>query len=263
LIMTRTPDAPPGYVRFAVGRSMVVCANHVANAAREALRAGTLFRYAETHSQARALAGRGVAYAVPLPGAVEQVVVRHNRHGGAFARFTGDLFRLPTRAPLELEMSERLRGAGVQTPAVLGYALYPAPAGFCRSDIMTREVSDSFDLSVAIMSDDAALRSRAILATAGLVSMLSEARARHHDLNVKNVLLRESHGDPLDAFVLDVDRVEFVASPDDAREANLARLLRSAYKWRSDHGARVTEAELADMAAAIRGARPARLSTRS
>lgn len=257
------PEAPPGYVRFAVGQTVVVCSNHVANATREALRGGTLYRYAESHPQARALAGRGIAFAVPLPGAIEQVVVRHNRHGGAFARFTGDLFRVPTRAPLELEASERLRNAGVQTPAILGYALYPAPAGFCRSDVMTREVTDSFDFSAAIMSDDAALRSRAILAAASLVSTLSEAGARHHDLNVKNILLREFNDDALDPFVLDVDRVEFIATADDAREANLARLLRSARKWRSDQGARVTEAELADMASIVRGARPARFSTRS
>ena len=262
-MIASTPDAPPGYVRFRVGTSVVVCSTHVAGATREALGAGTLYRYAESHPRARALSGRGIAYAVPLPGAIEQVVIRHNRHGGTLARFTGDLFRRPTRAPLELEMSERLRYAGVQTPAILGYALYPAPAGFWRSDVMTREVSDSFDFSVAIMSADAALRSRAVVATAGLVSTLSEASARHHDLNVKNVLLRDSIDGALDAFVLDVDRVEFVANPDDARESNLARLLRSAYKWRTNHGARVTEAELADMAAMVRGIPPARFSTRS
>ena len=261
--MSSTPGAPPGYVRFGVGSSTVVCSSHVASATREALRVGTLYRYAERHPEARALAGRGIAYAVPLPGAIERVVVRHNRHGGTLARFTRDLFRPPTRAPLELELSERLRTAGVQTPAILVYALYPALAGFWRSDVMTREVGESFDLSVAIMSDDAALRSRAVVATAGLVSTLSEAGARHHDLNVKNILLRDSIEGALDAFVLDVDRVEFVASVDDARESNLARLLRSAHKWRNIHGARVTEAELADMAAMVRGAPPARFSTRS
>lgn len=261
-MMGPTPGAPPGYVRFGVGTSVVVCSNHVASATREALRAGTLFRYAESHPQARALVGRGVAYAVPLPGAIEQVVVRHNRHGGAFARLTGDLFRMPTRAPLELEMSERLRNVGVQTPAILGYALYPASAGLGRSDVMTREVSDSFDFSVAILSDDPSLRARAVHATAALVASLSQASARHHDLNVKNVLLRHANGDTLDAFVLDVDRVEFVANPDEAREANLARLLRSAHKWRNDQGARVTEEELADLAAIVRGTRPARFTTR-
>jgi len=80
---------------------------------------------------------------------------------------------------------------------------------------------------------------------------------------VKNVLLRDSIEGALDAFVLDVDRVEFVASVDDARESNVIRLLRSAHKWRTIHGARVTEAELADMAAMVRGTPPARFSTRS
>ncbi len=253
--------APRGYVRFVVGNSVVVCANHVASAVRAALRGGTLYHYARSHPRARALAGRGTSYAVPLPGEIEQVVVRHNRHGGILARFTGDVFRAPTRAPLELEMSERLRNAGVDTPAVLGYVAYTVLPGFSRSDVMTREVTDSFDLSAAIMSDDAPLRSRAVLAAAGLVAALSDAGARHHDLNVKNVLLRESPDGTLEGVVLDVDRVEFV-DPVDAREANLARLLRSARKWRSNQGALVTEAELDSLAAMVRD-RPASLSTRS
>lgn len=257
------PDAPHGYVRFAVGRSLVVCSSHVAGPMREALRGGTLFHYARSHPRARALAGRGIAYAAPLPREIEEVVVRHNRHGGMLARFTGDLFRSPSRAPLELEMSERLRSAGIRTPAVLGYVLYPVAAGFCRSDVMTREVTGSFDLSVAIMSGDASLRASAASATAGLVSALSAAGARHHDLNVKNVLLRPSADDALDAFVLDVDRVEFVDDPNDAREANLARLLRSARKWRSNQGAPITEAELDALLAMVREPRPAALITRS
>jgi hypothetical protein len=257
------PDAPPGFVRFEFDTSLVVCSTHVAEAVREALGAGTLFRYAERHPRARALAGRGVAYAVPLPGEVEQVVIRHNRHGGMFARLTRDVFRPPTRAPLELEMSGRLRSAGVQTPAVLGYVVYQAPAGFCRSDVMTREVTDSFDLSFAIMSEDQTLRARALLAASNLVSALSDANARHHDLNVKNVLLHETDRDALEAFVLDVDRVEFVRTAAEAREANVARFLRSARKWRSDHGAPVTETELEIFVAGLRDSGPLPSSTRS
>jgi hypothetical protein len=251
-------ELPAGFVRFAIDSAVVVCAKHVAEPVLEALRAGTLYRYAESHARARPLAGRGVAYAAPLPGDVEHVVVRHNRHGGMLAPLTRDLFRPPTFAPLELRISERLRRAGVPTPVILGFVVYPAPAGFRRADVMTREIPRSFDLSSAIMSDDSPLRERALTAAATLVSTMSAARARHHDLNVKNVLLRNSDNS-IEAFILDVDRVAFVDDAHAARESNLARLLRSARKWQSVHGAPVTAAELDALVAAVR--EPPRLAS--
>src|SRR5262249_35779672 len=150
----------------------------------------------------------GTAYAVPLPGDVDRVVVRHNRHGGLLAPLTGDLFRRPSRAPLELQLSQKLIEHGVSTPGVLAYALYSAPLGFCRVDVVTREVPNSFDLSVAFTSDDAALRARAIAATARLLVALSAVGAHHADLNIKNVLLHggQSGDRPLEAMVLDLDR---------------------------------------------------------
>jgi 3-deoxy-D-manno-octulosonic acid kinase len=249
----RHDPLPAGFVRFTVGRSEIVCAEHVADAMRVIVRTGSLYEFAERHASTRPLAGRGVAYAVPLPGDVERVVVRHNRHGGALASITRDLFRPPTRAPLELRLSERLRAAGVPTPAILGYVVYAALAGFRRVDVMTREVPDSRDLSAFITSVDGNARERAWQATAALVASLSRAGARHHDLNVKNVLLHPS-GDALEGMALDVDRVTFAPPGERVLEANLARLARSARKWRAIHGAPVTDAELDEVAVAARGA---------
>jgi 3-deoxy-D-manno-octulosonic acid kinase len=253
-------EVPAGFVRFVVDNSVVVCATHIAEPVLEALRAGTLYRYAESHAEARPLAGRGVAYAAPLPGDVERVVIRHNRHGGLLARLTRDLFRPPTLAPLELRLSERLRRAGVPTPVMLGYVVYTAPGGFRRADVMTREIPRSFDLSSAITSDDPTLRERALAATATLVATMSEAKARHRDLNVKNVLLHYGSDGSIQALVLDVDRVTFVDDAETAREANLARLLRSARKWQAIHRASVTGAELDALVAAARE-RPPRLAS--
>jgi len=253
---------PPGFVRFAIDTCEVVCAKHIADAILEALRAGTLYRYAETHVRARPLAGRGVAYAVPLPGDVERVVVRHNRHGGLLAPLTRDLFRSPTFAPAELKISDKLRRAGVPTPVMLGYVTYAARGGLRRADVITREIESSHDLSAAMMSDDRLRRERALAATATLVSALNDAKARHHDLNVKNVLLHDGPDGSLEALVIDVDRVEFVDDAEAAREANLARLLRSAKKWQTLHRAGVTDAELAAFASAVR-ARPRLASTLS
>jgi hypothetical protein len=246
---------------FELASARVVCAARLGDAVREMLNAGTLYDNARTHAEARPLAGRGVAYAVPLPGSSDCVVVRHNRHGGLFASLTGDLFRWPSRAPLELETSTRLRNAGVATPGFAGYALYPAALGFCRADVMTFEVAPSRDLSAAIMNHDAACRAAACRATAELIRSLAVAGARHHDLNVKNVLLRNSADGRLGAMVLDVDRVTFSSDRAAVLEANLARLLRSARKWQANYGAPITDAELVELGALARD--PGLSSTRS
>ncbi|MGH7621423.1 MAG: lipopolysaccharide kinase InaA family protein, partial [Gemmatimonadaceae bacterium] len=201
--------------------------------------------YARSHAAARRFTGRAPVFSIPFPDESQRVVIRHNHHGGAFARLTGDLFRSPGRAPVELAISERLRALDVPTPEFAGYAIYRAPLGLCRSDVVTMEIADSFDLSTALMSDDATLREQAWAAALRLVDELAAAGARHIDLNVKNVLLRPGVGFAFDALVLDVDRVVFGGRVEQVREANRARLLRSARKWRDLHGARVTEAELA------------------
>ena len=254
---------PAGFVSFEVASTHVVCAVRLADTAREILNSGSLYDYARAHTAARSLAGRGVAYAIPLttPGSADCAVVRHNRHGGLLASLTRDLFRWPSRAPLELETSLRLTNAGVATPTFAGYALYPAALGFCRADVMTFEVPSSRDLSAAIMSPDAACRAAAIRATAHLIGSLAAAGARHHDLNVKNVLLRKPADGQLDALVLDVDRVTFSTDRAAVLEANLARLLRSARKWQATYGAPITDSELLELAAMVRD--PGLSSTRS
>ena len=250
----RDAEAPAGFVKFTAGRATVVCATHVAEAFREALVAETLYKYAETHPRVRSLAGRGVVYAAPLPGDVEDAVIRHNRHGGLLAPITGDVFRTPTFAPRELAISERLHEYGIPTPRMLGYVRYDVVPGFQRADVATREVKNSFDLSAALMSTDAAHRARAITAAANLVVTLGVIGARHADLNVKNILLRDEAG-TLRAMVLDVDRVVF-GQPEIVYDLNLERLLRSARKWQTVHGARVTNDELDELRGSVRERRP-------
>jgi lipopolysaccharide kinase (Kdo/WaaP) family protein len=244
---------PSAFVSFDTASAHVVCDDRFASPVRAALEQGSLYDFARSHPSARVFAGRGPAYAVCLPGDPTCVIVRHNRHGGLLASFTGDLFRWPSRAPLELENSRRLLGEHVPTPELVCFALYRAPAGFCRADVVTVEVPASHDLSTAITSPRADHRARALHATARLVQSLTAAGARHHDLNVKNVLLRDRPDGGIEALVLDVDRVVFSSDRVAVREANLARLVRSARKWRDRYGAPITDAELAELAALVRG----------
>lgn len=241
---------PDGYAQATIDGAHVVARREQLEAIQSALTSGTLYEYAARHSKASALAGRGVAYAVPLPGGA-RVVVRHNRHGGLLAPITGDRFLAPTRAPHELATALRLTRCGVPTPEIVAYVVYEAGPLLRRSDVASREVPDSADLAAVLTAGTPHERRAALDATASLISQLSACGARHHDLNVKNVLLAP-RGAPT-AYVLDVDRVEF-GRPGDSRvtEGNLERFMRSARKWRALHGARVDESELARIAASVR-----------
>ena len=248
--------APEGYDCADVRGTTLVARHAHFEAVRTALRSGTLYDYAAHHEEGRSLSGRGIAYAVPLPNG-ERVVVRHNRHGGFFAPLTGDRFLPPTRAPYELATSLRLTAYGVPTPEIVGYAVYRAGPLFRRSDVASREVRDGTDLATILTTSDAGERRAALGAAAGLIGLLSACGARHHDLNVKNVLLERATAPSgallLTAHVLDVDRVEF-GRPGDSRitEGNLDRFMRSARKWRELHDARVEEADLVRVAASVR-----------
>ena len=208
---------------------------------------GTLYEYAARHPRARTFAGRGIAYAVPLPDGATSVVVRHSRHGGLLAPLTGDRFLAPTRAPHELATSLRLRAHGVPTPEVVAYVTYPAGPLLRRADVATREVPRAKDLAVALLGKaDEETRRGWLDATARLLAELRAAGARHADLNLKNVLLAPDDAGRCTAHVLDVDRVTFAAPGDAAAaRANFDRLARSARKWRDLYGATVDEGDLA------------------
>lgn len=243
---------PEGYEQATVGGTLIVARETQLEAVRTALTAGTLYEYAARHPEARPLVGRGTAYAAPLPSG-ERVVVRHNRHGGLLAPITGDRFLAPTRAPRELAAALRLTAHGVPTPEIIAYVVYEAGPLLRRSDVASRQVPDSADLAAVLTSGTAAEQRAALAAATSLIALLCACGARHHDLNVKNVLLAPRGSVAPTAYVLDIDRVEF-GRPGDSRvtEGNLERFMRSARKWRALHGARVDESELARVAASVR-----------
>ena len=247
--MRAAAGVPPGYVALEAGGIEGALLATLERPLRAALTAGSFYGYAEHHPAARPLAGRGVAYAVPLPDCAASVVVRRSRHGGLLAPLTGDLFFGRTRAPAELEISLMLARRGVPTPEVIAYATYPADAFRRRADVVTREIKTSRDLAAALGDPDAGARDAALVATGRLIQLLTTAGARHPDLNLKNILLAPDANGALEAFVLDVDRVWF----DDAGSArvtgaNLRRLARSAEKWRDRHGLHIDAARILELA---------------
>jgi 3-deoxy-D-manno-octulosonic acid kinase len=251
--MRATP--PAGYVRVTAGRCVAVARMEVEDDARALLADGTLYEAAARDLAARPLAGRGIAYSIALPVTGARVVVRHNRHGGLLAPITKDYFLPPTRAPYELAVALRLVEAGVRTPQVLMYGIEAVYGVLRRADVVTLEIVGGRDLASYLMPGEIpALRTEAWRATRALVRALNAAGARHHDLNVKNVLLTDGDGG-LVAWVLDVDRVRFGdAHAASVRVGNATRLLRSARKWRDERGAVLDETELAALGAVPFGA---------
>ena len=227
------------------GAEIVALAGH-AEAVRAAMARATLYEYAAASAGARPLTGRAIAWATTLPDGT-RVVVRHSRHGGRLASLTGDVFLRPTRAPGELARALALAAAGVLTPEVVAYAVYPAFGPLARADVVTRFVEGRDFPDAWREAADEPHRDLLLAATAVLLDSLRRAGAEHPDLNLKNILLT-SGSEPV-AQVLDVDRVRFgVPGGHVIAERNLARLNRSARKWRSRQGLAISERHLGNLA---------------
>ena len=226
---------PAGYRESALGETLLVARDDQHDAVRGVLSLGTVHDWAARQPGARPLQGRQVAWATRLPGGTD-IVVRHSRHGGALAALTGDLFLSPSRAPYELQMSLQLHRAGVPTPAVIAYAVYPAIGPLCRADVVTAFVDGAdFPAAWAVAASPAA-RDAIIDAVAALLRAMQRARALHRDLNVKNILISDADG-AVRAWILDVDRVYVKSDRTDApARRNAWRLRASLAKWRAERG---------------------------
>lgn len=242
------PSAPPGYARFTVRDATVIARHDAVAGLEDALQeTRTLHCWAATVPGAKAFQGRATAWGTTLPRGGPAVVVRHARHGGFFAAITGDRFLWPSRAPWELEASERLRAAGVPTPAVVAYVLYPAGPGFCRCDVATARLPEGGDFPQLWRDAAADAQDAMLTAVAALVRALALVNAQHEDLNAKNIYLaREGRG--WQAFALDVDRVRFLPTGDTRAAAlNLARLTRSLRKSRERFGLEISDEQIATL----------------
>jgi hypothetical protein len=236
-----------GYVQLEIKGCHAVALDRAASAVVEALNTGTLHEWAARQPLREEMRGRGIIYSVDLPTApATPVVVRRNRHGGLLHGLTGEYFLAPTRAPLELATSLRLAAAGIPTPEVIAYAIYPAAGIFARSDVMTRRLPEGDDFPAAWKKASEADRNSVLVAVARLLGALARAGAWHADLNLKNIFVGGSGAD-LAAYLLDVDRVTFPGGSGIAAR-NFRRLARSARKWRTRWGLDFDEDSLARLA---------------
>lgn len=242
---------PDGYERHQVGDAELVAHNRVAAEVTTILAHGVpLYDWAAGLPQPRALRGRAPVYVADLPASGVSMVVRHVWHGGLLAPVTGDRFRAPTRAPVELRNALALRDAGIPTSEILGYVLYPAGAGLRRIDVMSRLIADAFDLGAVVTNLAPDLPVDAVMpAVRTLLHQLAGAHVLHPDLNVKNILLTRTSQRPaatVQAAVIDVDvvRIDAAMPSADIMRANVNRLARSLRKWRTRFGAGLSDRDI-------------------
>jgi len=254
-----TATIPKDFSRFKVGDAHLIAHESCVAWATDAVEQhGGLYQWARQDPGHRALGGRVPAYSVILPGQDRRVVVRHSHHGGLLGPVQGDLFLPPTRAPYELLISHLLAGLGVRTPLVVAIAVYKVRRFLRRSDVVTLEIPGR-DLGRALRdAPDPAVRLVWLDAIAALIRSLTAIGAWHPDLNVGNVLLVENGPSQWDAFVLDIDRLQFAPPSDpNVRDANLDRLERSNRKLRDRHGAGFSDDEFIQLRQLVSAAAPA------
>jgi hypothetical protein len=237
-------DVPPGYERRDIDATTLIARKDLVDVLAANLRESRLLTdFARQVPGARAMQGRQTAYAIAVGGT--RIVVRRNHHGGAFRKLTGGTFLWPTRAPHELKTSLLLRRLNVPTPPVVAIAMHRIDIT-ATAEVVTEEIVGGQDFGAILLStppegDD---RRKAWNAVRRLMKRLASVGARHHDFNVKNILLRRTDDDLFGAYVLDVDRIAMDYTRRDAYAGNRARLRRSVEKWRDTKGARITDAEI-------------------
>ena len=241
----------PGYARFRVNGARGLVIESCKSVLESILLNETLYEYARRQPAARQFRGRAIAYGITLGEQCGNVVVRHAMRGGLLGRTGSDLFLPPTRALREVVNSLRLKLGNVPTPDVVAFASYPAGQILRRSDVATREIPDSHDLSVVLREiTDEEHRRACLRATGRLLSLLARAGAHHPDLNARNILITWDAQEGAKAFVLDVDRIRFHVSDDPmVADANLARLERSLTKLRERESLTVSGDDLAALRA--------------
>jgi tRNA A-37 threonylcarbamoyl transferase component Bud32 len=183
----------------------------------------------------------------------ETFVVRRFSHGGLMRWLTGSRFLDPQRPFRELLLSEALLAAGIATPQVVAArALRSRPFGW-RLELMTRRLPDTIDLGFvhALIQRGELSRSdrvRLLEATGALIRSLHELGFRHADLCPNNILVSRAaiQGGPLELWILDLDRSEFVPELDDTgRRDNLRRLYRHVARREDMRGSSLTRADFA------------------
>ncbi|MGB1779722.1 MAG: lipopolysaccharide kinase InaA family protein [Longimicrobiales bacterium] len=240
---------PDGYLRRRHPGGDAVTWAAAADWAEGVLENDTLHGWASRQSDRVDFPGRGQVHSVPapLPGPESRMrwAVRHYRRGGAIAMHMEDRYmRGGTPRPFrEIAAIEASRARGIRTPAPVAGATYVQNVSY-RCDLVTEAVPDVRTLADLLHDHDGTRGWLRSMARAGdLIRLLGEAGVYHVDLNARNILLSDDHGEP--AWVVDLDRARVLDGPSTrAAERMELRLVRSIVKIGTPTGEHLGDQEV-------------------
>jgi serine/threonine protein kinase len=177
--------------------------------------------------------GRSALTALRLPDG-GSALIRDYRHGGLFRGVTrGWFFTWPPRPFRELAITEELRRRGLRTVEIYAAGVQTVGGPFYRGCLVMRELGDAQDLWATLQDPSMGPgRLAAVLkAAADIVRRMHREGVYHGDLNLKNLLIRNSR-DSVEGYVIDFDKAKLFLGrlPPLMVNRNLERLHRSAFK---------------------------------
>jgi 3-deoxy-D-manno-octulosonic acid kinase len=174
--------------------------------------------------------GRGDMRSVQLADGTTALFRRY-RHGGIFRSITGKwFFSWPPRPFRELSVTEELRRRGFPTVEVYAACVGKIAGPFYRGCLVTRQLEGAHDLWAALHSGFCqSVGIEAVLkAVAAAIRRMHREGVYHHDLNLKNILVRATAAG-VESHVIDFDKaILFLGQlPVPLAANNLQRLSRS------------------------------------
>ena len=171
--------------------------------------------------------GRGATARLLLPSG-RRLVLKKLRRGGLLGPLWRDRFLGARRLLDNLSLPLAARARGVTTPAALAVLAVQGPPGLFQGWLALDEIRDARDLATRL---DSSSPPTAVELTKVMnqVRVMHEAGVEHRDLNLGNLLIRESTAGDTQVFVTDLDgaRLHEAGLPFSLRQRALRRLERS------------------------------------
>ena len=169
------------------------------------------------------LMGRGEVFVI------RKFAVRKYRHGGLLRRLTGDCFFFGYRPFQEVNVTEKVKSAGVPTLQILAAVMDRGWGGWYRGYLITEYLPRAQDLINYLDQRQGKTKRQKIIAKAAEAVQKIHARGIYHaDLHLKNFLVDEKKERVL---LIDFDKSKVFPHLDPSRRMkNLKRLDRSAEK---------------------------------
>lgn len=180
--------------------------------------------------------GRGATARLVLPSG-RRLVLKKLRRGGLLGPPWRDRFLGARRLLDNLRLPQAARARGVSTPAALALLVVQGPPGLFQGWLALEEVRDARDLATRLAASSSPTAAE-LTKVMNQVRVMHEAGVEHRDLNLGNLLIRESTAGDAQVFVTDLDgaRLHETGLPFALRQRALRRLERSWAKLFRDKG---------------------------